>query len=65
MIIEPRIQMTNMGQMKLPHCTLKLATVSGAKNRRTQIPKLDGFQRCRPFTLNTYFEAIEITLQSG
>ncbi len=48
--------------MKFPHWILKAATVSGARNNNTQMPKFDGFQRCRPFTRRTYFDMIEITL---
>src|SRR5215213_5485232 len=65
MIMEPRIQITSKGHLKLPHCTLKLATDSGARNSNTQMPKFDGFQRCRPFTRNTYFDMIESTLHNA
>src|SRR6185503_13322303 len=65
MMIEPRIQMTSKGHLKFPHCTLKAATDSGAKNSNTQIPKFDGFQRCRPFTRKTYFDIIESTLHNA
>ena len=64
-MIDPSIQITSNGHLKLPHCTLKLATVSGARNSNTQMPKFDGFQRCRPFTRNTYFDMIESTLHSA
>jgi hypothetical protein len=29
------------------------------------MPKFDGFQRCRPFTRNTYFDMIESTLHNA
>src|SRR5215217_8867000 len=64
-MIDPSIQITSNGHLKLPHCTLRLATVSGARNSNTQIPKFDGFQRCRPFTRSTYFDMIEITLHKA
>src|SRR6185295_14516253 len=62
MMNDPSTQITINGHLKLPHCTLRLATVSGARNSNTQIPKFDGFQRCRPFTRSTYFDMIESTL---
>src|SRR5678816_247753 len=65
MITEPRIQITSRGQMKLPHWIVSAATVSGARNNNTQIPKFDGFQRWRPFTRNTYFDMIESTLHNA
>ena len=40
---------------------LSAATVSGARNTSTEIPKFDGFQMCRPFTRSTYFDMIETT----
>src|SRR6185436_4148055 len=64
-ITEPRIQITINGQMKLPHWIVSAATVSGARNNNTQIPKFDGFQRWRPFTRNTYFDMIESTLHKA
>src|SRR5215216_1858364 len=51
--------------MKLPHWIVSAATVSGARNNNTHIPKFDGFQRCRPFTRSTYFDMIEITLHKA
>ena len=45
MMIEPSIQMTSIGQMKLPHWILKTATVSGASSNNAQMPKFDGFHR--------------------
>src|SRR6476660_7593593 len=65
MITDPSIQITSSGQMKLPHWIVSAATVSGARNNNTQIPKFDGFQRCRPFTRNTYFDMIERTLHNA
>src|SRR5215213_348610 len=64
-ITEPRIHITNNGQIKFPHWIVSAATVSGARNNKTQIPKFEGFQRCRPFTRNTYFDMIEITLHNA
>ena len=29
------------------------------------MPKFDGFQRCRPFTRNTYFDMIDNTLHNA
>src|SRR6185295_6445383 len=65
MMIEPSTQITINGHLKLPHCTLRVATVSGARNNNTQMPKFDGFQRWRPFTRSTYFDMIESTLASA
>ena len=41
---------------------LNVATVSGARNSIAEIPKFEGFQMCRPFIRNTYFDVMEITL---
>src|ERR1041384_6318317 len=65
MITEPRIQMTMSGQRKLPHWIVSAATVSGARNNNTQIPKFEGFQRWRPFTRSTYFDMIDNTLHNA
>src|SRR4026209_2628974 len=65
MMIEPSIQITSIGKMKLPHCTLNTATVSGASNSNAQIPKLDGFHKCRSFARSTYFDMIETTLHNA
>src|SRR6476646_2956803 len=65
MMTEPRIQITSIGQMKLPHCTLNTATVSGASNSNAQIPKFDGFHKCRSLTRSTYFDMIETTLHNA
>ncbi len=44
---------------------LRLATLSPARNSMAQMPKLDGFQMWRPFTFSTYFDVMEIALQSA
>jgi len=43
---------------------LSTVTVAGASHSSAHSPKLDGFQRCRPLTRSTYFDAIESTLPS-
>jgi len=40
-------------------------TVAGARNSSALTPKFDGFQRCRPLYLSTYFDTIEIRLASA
>ena len=40
---------------------LRLATVSGARNNITEMPKFDGFQICRPLTRSTYLDVMEIS----
>ena len=62
MITEPSSQMTSIGQMTLPHWMLRTVTVAGARNSIALTPKLDGFQRCRPWQRSTYFDVIEIRL---
>ena len=44
---------------------LKLATVSGARNSITEMPKFDGFQMWRPLMRSTYFDMIEIAAHSA
>jgi hypothetical protein len=44
---------------------LRTAMVSGARNNNTARPKFDGFQMWRPFTRKTYFDIIEMMLQSA
>src|SRR3954470_2899164 len=63
MMIEPRIQMTIIGPIELPNWMLRLATVAGARNSIAAIPKLDGFQMCRPFTRSTYLDVMVMALQ--
>ena len=65
MMIAPKVQTTTIGSRLLPHCTLRLATVSEASTNIATMPKLDGFQMCRPSTRMTYFETIEIAAHSG
>src|SRR5438270_7390455 len=62
---DPSVQMTTIGQMLLPHWMLRSVTVAGARNRTALTPRFDGFQRCRPSTLSTYFDVIEIRLASA
>ena len=56
---EPSVQTTSIGVSVLPHCWVRLATAAGARNSMAEMPKLDGFHRCRPFTRSTYLERIE------
>src|SRR4029450_195880 len=63
-IIEPSAQTTSIGQSVLPHWTLSVATVAGARKSMALTPRFDGFQRCRPCQRIAYFEVIEIRLQS-
>src|SRR3954452_9111236 len=65
MINEPRHQMTSIGHSALPHCTLRLATVPGARNSRALTPRFEGFQRCRPRQRIAYFDVMEIRLHSA
>src|SRR5690349_24968482 len=64
-MIDPRIQITSKGQRKLPHCIDNAVTVSGARNNNTQMPKFEGFHKCRSFTRNTYFDMIDRTLHKA
>ena len=61
----PNIQIMIMGGRKFPHWMLRLATVSPAKNKRTEMPKLEGFQMWWSFQRRIYFEVIDIRLQSA
>src|SRR5690349_3286085 len=63
MMIEPRIQMTIIGPIELPNWMLRLATASFARNSIATMPKLEGFQMCRPLTRSTYLDVIVIALQ--
>src|SRR5215204_588983 len=58
----PSTQITAIGATTLPHWTLSTATVAGARNTTALTPKFVGFQRWRPRTRSTYFDAIEIRL---
>ena len=61
-ITVPSTQITTIGQSVLPHWMLSSDTVAGARNSTALTPKFDGFQRCRPLSRSTYFDAIEIKL---
>src|SRR3954470_20904984 len=61
-ISEPRVQMTIIGQSELPHWTLSVATVAGARKSIALTPRFDGFQRWRPCQRIAYFDVIEIRL---
>ena len=61
----PNIHTTTIGSRLLPHCTLRLATVSDASTSMATTPKFVGFQMCRPSTRRTYFEMIEIAEHSA
>src|ERR1700712_4791882 len=65
MTVEPRIQITIIGQTKLPHWILSPATVPDASTNSAAIPKLEGFQICRSCTRSTYFEVMEMRAQSA
>ena len=65
MMTAPKTQTTTIGRRLLPHCTLRLATVSEASTSIATMPKLDGFQMWRPSTRRTYFEMIEIAAHSA
>ena len=65
MMTLPNAQTTTIGSSVLPHCTLRLATVSAASTSIATMPKLDGFQMWRPSTRSTYFDVIEIAEQSA
>src|SRR5262245_61192531 len=65
MITLPKHHTTIIGSSMLPHCTLRLATVSDARTSIATMPKLDGFQMCRPFTRSTYFDVMEIAEHSA
>src|SRR6516162_3933690 len=56
---DPRIQMTTIGQITLPHWMLSTDALAGARNSRALTPKFDGFQRWRSLYRNTYFVAID------
>ena len=59
-ITEPNSHTMAIGRRLLPHCTLRLATASGASTSIATIAKLVGLNRCRPPTRITYFEVIAI-----
>ena len=61
----PSSQITTIGQTVLPHWMLSSDTVAGARKSTALTPKFDGFQRWRPFSRRTYFDVIEIRLQSA
>src|SRR5688572_3063875 len=61
-ITDPSSQMMTIGQISLPHCTLRSDTVAGARNSSALTPKFEGFQRWRSCTRSTYLETIEIRL---
>src|SRR6187402_2512312 len=65
MITLPKHHTTIIGSSMLPHCTLRLATVSEASTSIATMPKFDGFQMCRPSTRSTYFDVMEIAEQSA
>ena len=65
MITVPRHQITSIGQRLLPHCTLRLATVAGARKSIAQTPRLEGFHKCLPRSRIAYFDVMEITLHSA
>src|SRR5437773_85950 len=60
----PRIQMTTIGQMTLPHWMLSSDALAGARNRSALTPKFDGFQRWRSLRRRTYFDAIDTSAHS-
>src|SRR5882672_3706668 len=61
---EPRIQMTTIGQITLPHWMLSTDALAGARNSSALTPKFDGFQRWRSLWRNTYFVAIDTSEHS-
>ncbi len=65
MMADPSVQITIIGQTKLPHWMLNPATVPEARTNMATMPKLDGFQMCRSWTRSTYFEVMEMSAQSA
>src|SRR4029077_2201167 len=61
---DPRIQITTIGQMTLPHWMLSTDALAGARNSSALTPKFDGFQRCRSFRRRTYFVVIDTSEHS-
>src|SRR5512138_1077165 len=64
-ITAPRIQITTIGQITLPHWMLRTEALAGARNSSALTPKFDGFHRCRSRKRKTYFVAIETRLVSA
>ena len=60
MMTAPNSHTVTIGSSVLPHCTLRLATVSAASTSIATMPRFDGFQMCRPSTRIRYFDEIEI-----
>src|SRR5215813_1370908 len=61
----PSAHTISIGQIAFPHCTLNVATYSGANRSIMQMAKFDGFHRCLPLQRMTYFEVIEMALHNA
>ncbi len=61
----PSTQMTMSEAKLLPHWMLSEATACEARISMAQMPKLEGFQMCRPRTRSAYFEVMESALHSA
>jgi len=64
-ITAPRIQMTAIGQITLPHWMLNTDALAGASSSSALTPKFDGFHRCRSRKRKTYLVAIDTRLVSA
>src|SRR5215813_8381711 len=54
----PNDQMTAIVIREFDHCRERTLTAVGAVRRRRTIEKFEGFHRCRPRNLSTYFDTI-------